>query len=74
LLTQAHVHRETRIYEASNGVPVPLWGVLIAFTVMLSIFVTLSQIQNATIAVAISACFAATDFIAAIGKISDLAH
>ena len=98
LLTQAHVHRETRIYEASNGVPVPLWGVLIAFTVMLSIFVTLSQIQNATIAVAISACFAAglvsilvmarlleypfegaialppTDFIAAIGKISDLTH
>ncbi len=59
LLAEAHVHRETRIFEAGNGMPVPLWGVLIAFTVMLATFVSLSQIQSEKIAVAVSACFAA---------------
>jgi Protein of unknown function (DUF4239) len=30
LLTQAHTQREMRIFQASSGIPVPLWSVLIA--------------------------------------------
>ncbi|MGH6839278.1 MAG: hypothetical protein ACREDT_10870 [Methylocella sp.] len=57
LLAQAHAHRETRIFQANSGIPVPLWGVLIAFTIMLALFVSLSGIQYRTTAVAIAACF-----------------
>jgi hypothetical protein len=98
LLAEAHVHRETRLYEAGAGAPAALWSVLIAFTIMMTLFVSLSQIQSERVAVAISACFAAglvsilviarlldypfegatalgpADFVALIGKISDLAR
>ncbi|MGH6813854.1 MAG: hypothetical protein ACREDM_16475, partial [Methylocella sp.] len=57
LLAQAHAHRETRIFQASSGIPVPLWCVLIAFTIMLALFVSLSEIQYRTTAVIIAACF-----------------
>jgi hypothetical protein len=57
LIAQAHTQRETRIYQAQNGIPKPLWWVLIGFTILLTLFVSLSAIQYAAIAVAISACF-----------------
>jgi Protein of unknown function (DUF4239) len=96
LLAQAHTQRETRIFQANSGIPVPLWCVLIAFTIMLALFVSLSAIQYRPTAVAIAVCFTTgivsilviarlldypfegalalrpTDFIDAIGKISDL--
>jgi len=57
LLAQAHTQRETRIFQASSGIPIPLWCVLIAFTIMLALFVSLSAIQYRMTAVAIAACF-----------------
>jgi hypothetical protein len=39
--------------------PVALWCVLIAFTVMLALFVSFSEIQYAPTAVFIAACFTA---------------
>jgi hypothetical protein len=57
LLAQAHSQRETRIFQASSGIPVPLWRVLIAFTIILTLFVALSAIQYRTTAVTIAACF-----------------
>ncbi len=59
LLAQAHTQRETRIFQASSGIPIPLWTVLIAFTLILTLFVSLSDIKYRTTAVAIAACFAA---------------
>ncbi|MGH6864376.1 MAG: hypothetical protein ACRECN_08970, partial [Methylocella sp.] len=59
LLAQAHTHRETRIFQANSGIPVPLWCVLIAFTTILALFVSFSGIQHRTTAVAIAACFTA---------------
>ncbi|MGH6794549.1 MAG: hypothetical protein ACREDH_04970 [Methylocella sp.] len=96
LLAQAHTQRETRIFQASSGIPVPLWCVLIAFTIVLALFVSFSGIQYRTTAVTIAACFTVgivsilviarlldypfegalalppADFIAVIGKVSDL--
>jgi Protein of unknown function (DUF4239) len=57
LLAQAHTQRETRVFQASSGIPIPLWCVLIAFTIMLALFVSLSAIRHRTIAVTIAACF-----------------
>jgi len=57
LLANAHRERETRIYQAQNGIPIPLWCVLIGFTVTLAIFVAFSAIEYASTAVAIAACF-----------------
>lgn len=59
LLAQAHMQRETRIFEANSGIPVPLWCVLIAFTIMLTLFVSFSAIQYMTTAVTMVACFTA---------------
>jgi len=57
LLAQAHAHRETRIFQAKNGIPVPLWWALIGFTAVLSLFVSLSGIKYRMTAVAMAACF-----------------
>ena len=57
LLARAHTQRETLIFQASSGIPVPLWCVLIAFTIMLALFVSLSAIQYRITAVAIATCF-----------------
>jgi hypothetical protein len=59
LLAQAHAQRETRIFQANTGIPMPLWTVLIGFTGILALFVTLSAIPDMITAVAISACFTA---------------
>jgi hypothetical protein len=59
LLAQAHAQRETRIFQADAGIPMPLWIVLIGFTVILAMFVTLSAIPYMTTAVIIAACFTA---------------
>jgi hypothetical protein len=59
LLADAHKQRETRIYQAQNGIPVPLWSVLIGFTTTLALFVALSAIEFASTAIAIAACFTA---------------
>jgi Protein of unknown function (DUF4239) len=59
LLAQAHTQRETRIFQANSGIPVPLWCVLIAFTIMLTLFVSFSGIKYRTTAVAMVACFTA---------------
>ena len=60
LLAQAHANRETRIFQASSGIPVPLWTVLIVFTIMLTLFVSFSGIQYKMAAVAITVCFTAS--------------
>jgi hypothetical protein len=59
LLADAHKQRETRIYQAQNGIPVPLWCVLIGFTMTLALFVSLSAIEYASTAIIIAACFTA---------------
>lgn len=59
LLTQGHAQRETRIFQAGSGIPLPLWVVLIIFTAALALFVALSQIQYRTTAMTIAALFAA---------------
>jgi Protein of unknown function (DUF4239) len=57
LLAQAHTRRETRIFQASNGIPVPLWWALIGFTIVLSLFVSFSGIKYRLTAVAMAASF-----------------
>lgn len=57
LLAQAHRHRETRIFQAKNGIPVPLWCALIGFTIVLSLFVSFSGIKYRLTAVAMAASF-----------------
>jgi len=57
LLQTAHEKRETRIYQAQNGIPIALWFVLIGFTITLALFVAFSAIEYASTAVAIAACF-----------------
>ena len=59
MLLRAHAARETRIYQAANGIPGPLWAVLIAFTVMLSLSTAFSTIQYRATALVISMCFTA---------------
>ncbi len=59
LLADAHKQRETRIYQAQNGIPVPLWWVLIGFTMTLALFVSLSAVEYASTAIIIAACFTA---------------
>jgi hypothetical protein len=57
LLAQAHTQREKRIFQASNGIPLPLWCALIAFTILLSLFVSFSGIKYRLTAVALAASF-----------------
>lgn len=59
LLAEAHAQRETRIFQAGSGIPGALWCVLIAFTITLGLFVSLSEIPYRSTAATISACFAA---------------
>jgi hypothetical protein len=59
LLERAHVARETRVFQAGSGIPMALWCVLIAFTILLTLFVSLSEIQYMAVAVFIAACFTA---------------
>jgi Protein of unknown function (DUF4239) len=59
LLAEAHAQRETRIFQANSGIPGALWWVLIAFTITLALFVSLSGVPYKSTAAAISACFAA---------------
>jgi hypothetical protein len=59
LLADAHKERETRIYQAQSGIPVPLWFVLIGFTIILALFVSLSAIEYTSTAITIAACFTA---------------
>lgn len=58
LLAQAHEEREIRIFQAHSGIPIALWCVLIAFTVVLALFVSFSGIAYAGTSIAIAACFA----------------
>ena len=46
LLAEAHAQREIRLYQATNGLPVPLWVVLIGFDVVLTAFVAFSGLLN----------------------------
>lgn len=57
LLSKAHEERETRIFQATNGIPVPLWDVLIGITCILSLFVAFSAIEHKGMSIALSACF-----------------
>jgi hypothetical protein len=59
LLSQGHAQRETRIFQADSGIPLPLWIVLIGFTIVLALFVSFSGIQYRSTAVAVTACFTA---------------
>ncbi|MGI4748667.1 MAG: hypothetical protein ACRYGI_06200 [Janthinobacterium lividum] len=57
LLSKAHEERETRIFQATNGIPVPLWDVLIGIASILSLFVSFSAIEHKGMSIALSACF-----------------
>ena len=57
LLAQAHGERETRIFQARNGIPVALWCVLIAVTVMLTLFVSFSGIEYRHTSITLTVCF-----------------
>lgn len=57
ILSKAHEERETRIFQATNGIPVPLWDVLIGITCILSLFVAFSAIEHKGMSIALSACF-----------------
>lgn len=57
LLSKAHEERETRIFQSTNGIPVPLWDVLIGITCILSLFVAFSAIEHKGMSIALSACF-----------------
>lgn len=46
LLSTAQTQREVRLYQARNGLPPVLWGVMIVFSVLLMVFVTLSGIES----------------------------
>lgn len=72
LLAQAHEERETRIFQANSGIPTALWCVLIAFTIVLALFVSFSGIAYAGTSVAIAACFAAAIVsILVVGRLLD---
>lgn len=60
LLAEAHQQRETRIFQCQSGIPAALWSVLIAFTLMLALFVAFSGIEHRGTSAAMSACFAAS--------------
>jgi hypothetical protein len=59
LLAVAHAQREVRIFQLTNGIPAPLWVVLIAFTAVLILFVAFSGISWPAIAIAFTGVFAA---------------
>ena len=59
LLAAAHAQREVRIFQLTNGVPAPLWAVLIGFTILLVMFVAFSGISWPPIAVAFTGTFSA---------------
>lgn len=59
LLAQAHGQRETRIFQASNGIPVALWWVLISFTALLTVFVSFSSIPYRSTVILLGICFSA---------------
>jgi hypothetical protein len=46
MLATAHTEREERLYQAQNGLPLIIWIVLIAFAVLLMIFVTFSGVER----------------------------
>jgi hypothetical protein len=46
LLSTAHAQREVRLYQARNGLPVILWIVLIAFSLVLMVFVAFSGVEK----------------------------
>lgn len=57
LVADAHAARESRIFQASNGIPAALWMVLIGFTTLLALFVSFSAIAYKRTSVALAACF-----------------
>ena len=59
LLAQAHAQRENRIFQASLGVPILLWTILVAFSTVLVVFVSLSGIEQKLVAITFTATFAA---------------
>jgi hypothetical protein len=59
LMTQAHTDRETRTFEASRGLPAPVWWVLIAMAGVLTTFVVLAGVDrlgHVLFAAAFAAC------------------
>lgn len=64
LLSIAHAQREVRLFQAQNGLPVVLWVVLIIFSVLLMIFVTISGVERyvwlAMFVVTFAMCVSAT--------------
>jgi hypothetical protein len=59
LLAVAHAQREVRIFQLTNGIPSPLWTVLLALTAILVLFVAFAGISWPAIAVAFTSTFAA---------------
>ena len=45
LLTQAHSYRETRTFQIDNGLPTPLWVVLVVLALVLISFVLFAGIE-----------------------------
>jgi hypothetical protein len=46
LLTQAHAFRETRTFQASQGVPIFMWVILCFYTFVLILFVLLAAVES----------------------------
>ena len=59
LLAQAHAQRETRIFQADNGIPTALWVILIGFSVVLILSVSFSGIEYWTTSATVAAGFTA---------------
>jgi hypothetical protein len=59
LLAQAHAQRETRIFQANEGVPGAIWTVLIFLSMVLTLSVSLSSIKyRVTASIIVAAIFA----------------
>ncbi len=59
LFAEAHSQSEERLYEAANGIPAALWGVLIGLTAVLSSFVAFAGIEDRPTAVTVAVIFTA---------------
>ena len=59
LLATAHAQREVRIFQLTNGIPAPLWAILIGLTAILILFVAFSGISWPAVAIAFTGTFSA---------------
>ena len=58
-LATAHAQRETRLFQMDQGIPAPLWALLIAFSAVLVGFVMLAGVEYAALLALFAATFSA---------------